>query len=73
MRIRDSIDLIRRMDWLLFGAMAALAVGSVFFVYSASYRGPGQSMPSFYRMQVIWFGVGLLLYLDVAMIDYRLI
>ena len=73
MRIRDSIDLIRRMDWLLFGAMVALAVGSVFFIYSASYRGPGLAMPTFYRMQMVWFGVGLLLYMVVALMDYRLI
>ena len=31
------------MDWLLFGAMVALAVISVFFIYSASYRWPGAS------------------------------
>ncbi|HUJ08943.1 MAG TPA: rod shape-determining protein RodA [Verrucomicrobiae bacterium] len=73
MRIKHYIELLRRMDWLLFGAMVALAVGSVFFVYSASYRGPGEPMPSFYKMQMIWFGVGLLLYLVVALMDYRLI
>jgi len=67
------LQLLKRMDWLLFGAMAALAISSVLFVYSASYRGPGQPMPSFYKMQLIWFGVGLLLYLAVAFIDYRLI
>jgi rod shape determining protein RodA len=73
MRIKQYIELLRRMDWLLFGVMMALAVGSVFFVYSASYQGPGLPMPNFYKMQMAWFGVGLLLYLAVALIDYRII
>jgi len=73
MRIKPYIEMIKRMDWLLFSAMVALAVGSVFFVYSASYRGPGEPMPSFCKMQIVWFGVGLLLYLVVALVDYRLI
>jgi len=67
------IKLLKRMDWVLFGAMVALAVGSVFFIYSASYRGPGEPMPNFYRMQMVWFGVGLLVYLATALVDYRLI
>lgn len=73
MQINNSIALLRRMDWALFGAMVALAVGSVFFVYSASYRGPDQPMPDHYRMQIVWFGIGLVLYIAVALMDYRLI
>jgi rod shape determining protein RodA len=61
------------MDWLLFAAMAALAVGSVFFIYSASYRGPGQPMPMFYRQQMVWFAVGLSVALTVMLVDYRVI
>jgi len=67
------LQLIRRQDWLLFTAMVLLAIGSVFFVYSASYRGPGEPMPDFYRMQMIWFGLGAVVYLAAALIDYRLI
>jgi len=73
MQIKRSMEMIKQMDWLLFGAMAALAVVSVFFVYSASYRPPPQPMPGFYKMQMMWFTVGLSLYLVVALVDYRLI
>ena len=78
MRIKQYIKLIKHMDWLLFGAMVALAVGSVFFIYRASYSGAGQvaahqgKLPM-YQMQIVWFGVGLLVYLAVALVDYRLI
>ena len=71
--MKQRLDLLKRMDWLLVGAMLALAVGSVFFVYSASYRGPDQPMPSYYKMQIVWFGVGLAVYFMIALIDYRLI
>jgi rod shape determining protein RodA len=73
MPIKRYLQLIKRMDWLLFGAMVALAVASVFFIYSASYSGPGLPMRSLYKMQMVWFGVGLLVYLAAALVDYRLI
>jgi rod shape determining protein RodA len=61
------------MDWLLTGAMVLLAVISILFIYSASYQGPGQPMPKFYKMQLMWFSVGTVLYLTMALVDYRLI
>jgi rod shape determining protein RodA len=73
MKIKYYIDLVRRMDWLLFSAMVALAVASVLFIYSASYHGPGQPIKNLYEMQTIWFAVGLLVYLAVSLVDYRLI
>ena len=73
MRIEKSLGMIKRMDWLLFSAMAALAVASVLFIYSASYHGPGQPVKNLYEMQTIWFAVGLLVYLVVSLVDYRLI
>ena len=73
MPIKRYLKLIKRMDWLLFGAMMALAVASVFFIYSASYSGPGLPMRSLYKMQMVWFGVGVLVYLAAALVDYRLI
>ena len=53
--------------------MVGLAIGSVFFIYSASYRGPGNPMPGMYKTQMMWFAVGLALYLTIALVDYRLI
>ncbi len=61
------------MNWVLFGAMALMATLSILFIYSASYRGPGVPMPDFYKMQMVWFGVGLVLYLVLALVDYRVI
>jgi len=73
MPIKRYLNLLKRMDWLLFGAMVALAVASVFFIYSASYAGPGLPMRSMYKMQIVWFGLGLFVYLAAALLDYRLI
>ena len=73
MLIKHYITMIKNMDWVIFGTMVALAVVSVLFIYSASYRGEGQPMRDFYQMQMVWFGVGLLVYLAAALVDYRLI
>jgi rod shape determining protein RodA len=67
------LNMLKRMDWLLFGTMLALATASVFFVYSASYRGPGQAVPSTYLWQLAWLGIGLVLFLVMAVLDYRVI
>lgn len=71
MLINRPLRKLKQMDWLLTLAMVLLAVGSVAFIYSASYRGPGQAMPDYYRMQIGWFGIGLVLYIMAAVIDYR--
>ncbi len=68
-----SLPLFKRMDWLLFTAMVMLAIGSVCFIFSASYRGPGQPMPEFHRQQIVWFAAGLAFYIAVMAVDYRLI
>ncbi|HUK82482.1 MAG TPA: rod shape-determining protein RodA [Verrucomicrobiae bacterium] len=73
MQIKPHIDALTRMDWLLFGAMVALAAGSVAFVYSASYHGPGQPVPNYYKLQMVWFAAGLALYAAATLIDYRVI
>jgi len=68
-----TLSRLRRFDWLLLVAMCLLAVGSVAFVYSASYRGPGQPASDLPRMQMIWFGLGTVIFLAVALVDYRVI
>ena len=67
------VQQLKRMNWPLTAAMVGLAIGSVFFIYSASYRGPGNPMPGMYKTQMMWFAVGLALYLTIALVDYRLI
>ncbi len=61
------------MDWVLAATMMLLACISVLFIYSASYPGPDAKMPDSYRYQMVWFGVGLVLYLIASFVDYRLI
>src|ERR1700723_1588561 len=78
MWISRYLEMIKRMDWVLFGAMVALAVGSVFFIYSATYSVSGPAATDhgrlpIYQMQMVWFSVGLLIYLGSALVDYRLI
>src|ERR1700693_4982303 len=78
MSIKRSMNSLMRMNWVLFAAMVGLAIGSVFFIYSASYSGPGQAathsgiLPK-YQMQIVWFAVGLILYVVTSFMDYRLI
>lgn len=67
------LNMLKRMDWLLFGAMVGLMVMSVFFIFSASYRGPDQTMPGWYKWQMVWMGIGLILFLGLALLDYRVI
>jgi rod shape determining protein RodA len=73
MKVGQQIRLLGRMDWWLFAAMLALAAGSVLFIYSASYRGPGEAMPGFYKWQIVWFTVGLGVFFTAALVDYRVI
>lgn len=78
MPIKRYLEMIKRMDWVLFGAMVALAIGSVFFIYSATYSATVASTTHhaklpIYKMQMVWFAVGLVIYLAAALVDYRLI
>ena len=76
--MKRYLELFRRMDWLLMAAMGLLAIGSVCFIYSASYPGPGQVATArahlpMWQMQIVWFGVGLAVCLVTALLDYRLV
>lgn len=70
-RWRKQFALLARMDWAMVGAMVVLAAISVLFIYSASYRGPGQPMPDFYRQQMMWFALGAAAFVIAAWVDYR--
>jgi rod shape determining protein RodA len=73
MPINRVTNLFRRFDPVTLVVMVTLAVVSVIFIYSASYRGPGQPMSDFYRMQMVWFGIGAVVFLAAALVDYRVI
>ena len=73
MNLERYIRLLKRINWPLLIAMALLAAGSVAFIYSASYNGAGVPMPSLFKWQAIWFGVGAVVFLVTALVDYRLV
>ena len=73
MWIKRYLQALKRMNWTLVVAMVLLAAGSIAFIYSASFNGAGQPMPSLYKWQAIWFGVGLVVFLASALVDYRTI
>lgn len=55
---------------MLFAVIALLLIG-VFFIFSACYISEDQPMRMLYVKQILWIGVGLLLYILIAMNDYR--
>lgn len=68
----DYISLIRtstrgRWDWLNPIAMFLLGVIGVLFIYSAQFSVHGND----WIMQIIWLGLGAILYVVVSLIDYR--
>ncbi len=73
MPIEHYVAALKRLNCPLVVAMVLLAAGSIAFIYSASYNGPGQPMPSLYKWQAVWFGVGLVVFLITALVDYRLV
>lgn len=71
MQTREKLKLYLGLDWLLFGAMLALAVAGVFAIFAASYRGDDQPMPTFYLWQMRWIIVGLIAFCVAVWIDYE--
>jgi len=70
MPISRHLQALKRMHGLLTLAMIVMIAASVAFIYSAAYGGPA---PSSYKWQAVWFGVGLIVYLVVSLVDYRVV
>lgn len=62
---------LRRSDWVLTGALLALIVIGIFFIYSASFQRPDMPVGTLYRRQIIWAMAGIAGYIALAMTDYR--
>jgi rod shape determining protein RodA len=60
----------RQVDWLLIGAVLALATLGLFLVYSATSHA-GSTHPGFHWRQLTWFGVGVACAYVVASLHYR--
>lgn len=71
MRPPRIATLLRGLDWIMVLATLLLIAGGVAFIYSASYRGDDLPVPPFYRRQIIWAALGLVVFLICAAWDYR--
>ncbi len=61
----------RRFDWMLLGALLLLSAYGVVMIYSATIDTPGVGDPV--GRQLLYLGVGVVLLLLVASVDYRLL
>ena len=62
---------LRRMDWALFCTVCVLMTLGVLFIYSATWRGEGIPMSSFYKKQMVWALIGLALFFLITLSDYH--
>jgi rod shape determining protein RodA len=62
---------IRRFDWTMFGAILALLVLSVLFIYSAGYQSGEIALSGKALRQVVWALIGLGAYSAAAAFDYK--
>jgi rod shape determining protein RodA len=67
----QSVALLKRQNWLMTGAVAALVTIGVFFVYSAGYVAQEQASSGLYRRQILWALAGMVCYQAFAALDYR--
>ncbi len=67
----EKVHVLGSMHKLMLMALIALMTIGVFFIFSACYISEDQPMKILYLKQMLWIGVGMLLYLLIAMNDYR--
>lgn len=62
---------LKYLDWILFAAVLALAALGATVVYSASYQLRLLTGVPYLQRQLVWLGLGLLVFLILALADYR--
>jgi rod shape determining protein RodA len=62
--------LLRQVDWVLVGAVVALATLGMFMVYSATSH-PGSAHEGFHWRQLTWFAIGVVCAWGIASVHYR--
>ncbi|MBM4142936.1 MAG: rod shape-determining protein RodA [Lentisphaerae bacterium] len=67
----DDLRRLRRLNWVMTGAVLLLAAIGVLFVYSASCVSGDQPARLLYKRQIVWAVVGAACYLGCAAADYR--
>lgn len=63
---------IKKMDWVLNIVILILISISIIFVYSAQFQAPGETGSIWFK-QLIYAGIGLVLYLFTSWINYRVL
>ncbi|MDI6774712.1 MAG: rod shape-determining protein RodA [Verrucomicrobiota bacterium] len=67
----QNFKLLKRMNWLMTAALAALMTAGVLFIYSASYVSEDRVASARYLWQLAWIAAGAGLYVAFAVYDYR--
>lgn len=62
-----------RLHWPTVILMLSLACAGVFFIHSATYMTDMEELKGAAQQQIVWIGLGLILFTALALIDYRLL
>lgn len=62
---------LRRMDWIMMIVMIMLLCIGIAFIFSAGYSENNPASIQFYRKQMAWAVIGMMLFLGFAVIDYH--
>ncbi|MFH0879271.1 MAG: rod shape-determining protein RodA [Lentisphaerota bacterium] len=71
MNLKQTLQLLKRLDGLMIVAMVLLLVMGITFIYSASFRSANLPVGSFFHKQILWAVVGFCFFLGVALVDYH--
>lgn len=71
MNWRQTLIILRRMDWSMVLGIAVLLFAGVMFIFSASFRSEDLPAGSFYEKQLGWIVLGALCYLMLVVVDYH--
>jgi len=69
----DIKHALRRMDWLMALAVFALVCIGIAFIYSAGFHGNNAVVRPFYKKQIGWAALGLIVYMATMAFDYRML
>ncbi len=70
-QIKEGWRTLAKGSWVLHMVILLLLTIGVFFIYSATFVSEDVEMRPLYLRQLAWVGIGLFLYVAVALLDYR--
>ena len=59
------------MNWLLLAVAIGLSIFGVMAIYSATYMREEVYLTEMWRRQIIWLGIGIVVFFVAALVDYR--